>query len=100
MLADVFAELGVALTPAIAEALYAGLVTDTGRFQYSNTTPKALRLAAELVEAGADLQRIFQGVYESMQFAKVKLLARALDRATLLRGGPRRRLVPPPRRLR
>ena len=83
VLADLFSELGVSLTPAIAEALYAGLVTDTGRFQYSNTTPKALRLAAELVEAGADLQRIFQGVYESMQFAKVKLLARALDRATL-----------------
>ena len=46
LLADVFAELGVALTPAIAEALYTGLVTDTGRFQYANTTPKALRLAA------------------------------------------------------
>jgi phosphoesterase RecJ-like protein len=83
LLADVFAELGVALTPGIAEALYTGLVTDTGRFQYSNTTPKALRLAAELLEAGADLQRVFQGVYESMQFAKVKLLARALDRAVL-----------------
>jgi phosphoesterase RecJ-like protein len=83
LLADVFAELGVALTPGIAEALYTGLVTDTGRFQYSNTTPKALRLAAELLEAGADIQRVFQGVYESMQFAKVKLLARALDRAVL-----------------
>ena len=69
------------------EALYAGLVTDTGRFQYSNTTPKALRLAAELVEAGADLQRVFQGVYESMQFAKLKLLARALDRAALYEDG-------------
>jgi len=87
VLADVFAELGVSLTPEIAEALYAGLVTDTGRFQYSNTTPKALRLAADLLEAGADIQRIFQGVYESMQFAKVKLLARALDRATLYRDG-------------
>ena len=87
MLADVFADLGVVLTPAIAEALYAGLVTDTGRFQYSNTTPKALRLAAELVEAGADLQQIFQGVYESMQFAKMKLLARALDRAALYEDG-------------
>ena len=87
VLADVFSGLGVSLTPAIAEALYAGLVTDTGRFQYANTTPKALRLAAELLEAGADLQRIFQGVYESMQFAKVKLLARALDRASLYEEG-------------
>jgi phosphoesterase RecJ-like protein len=83
VLADVFAELGVVLTPAIAEALYTGLVTDTGRFQYANTTPKALRLAAALLEAGADLQRVFQGVYESMEFAKMKLLARALDRAVL-----------------
>jgi bifunctional oligoribonuclease and PAP phosphatase NrnA len=83
VLADVFAELGVVLTPAIAEALYVGLVTDTGRFQYANTTPKALRLAAALLEAGADLQRVFKGVYESMQFAKMKLLARALDRAVL-----------------
>ena len=87
VLADVFVGLGVPLTPEIAEALYAGLVTDTGRFQYSNTTPKALRLAAELLEAGADIQRIFQGVYESMQFAKVKLLARALDRAALYHDG-------------
>src|SRR5262245_13978135 len=87
VLADVFAELGVSLTPEIAEALYAGLVTDTGRFQYANTTPKALRLAADLLDAGADIQRIFQGVYESMQFAKVKLLARALDRATLYHDG-------------
>ena len=83
MLADVLGALDIPLTPEIAEALYAGLVTDTGRFQYANTTPKALRLAAELLEAGADIQRIFQGVYESMQFAKAKLLARALDRATM-----------------
>jgi phosphoesterase RecJ-like protein len=87
LLADVFTELGVALTPAIAEALYTGLVTDTGRFQYANTTPKAMRLAAALLEAGADLQRVFQGVYESMQFAKMKLLARALDRAALYAEG-------------
>ena len=87
VLADVFAELAIALTPAIAEALYTGLVTDTGRFQYANTTPKALRLAADLLEAGADLQRVFQSVYESMQFAKLKLLARALERAVLYEEG-------------
>jgi phosphoesterase RecJ-like protein len=87
VLADVFHELGVRLTPEIAEALYIALVTDTGRFQYSNTTPKALRLAAELVEAGADIHRVFKGVYENVQFAKLKLLARALDRAQVLEGG-------------
>jgi bifunctional oligoribonuclease and PAP phosphatase NrnA len=87
VLADVFREVGVQLTPEIAEALYIALVTDTGRFQYTNTTPKTLRLAAELVEAGADVHRVFQGVYENVQFSKLKLLALALDRAQVLEGG-------------
>jgi bifunctional oligoribonuclease and PAP phosphatase NrnA len=84
---DVLAELDVPLTPAIAEPLYVGLVTDTGRFQYSNTTPKAFRLAAELVESGADVHGVFRHVYETVQFAKLKLLARALDHAQLYEGG-------------
>jgi len=87
VLRDVFGELGVEITPEVAEALYIALVTDTGRFQYSNTTAKALRLAAELVDAGADVHRIFRGVYETVQFAKLKLLARALERATIYDGG-------------
>jgi bifunctional oligoribonuclease and PAP phosphatase NrnA len=87
VLRDVFADLGVELTPELAEPLYIALVTDTGRFQYANTTPKALRLAAELVEAGADIHAVFQQVYESVEFAKLKLLARALARAEVLEGG-------------
>jgi phosphoesterase RecJ-like protein len=87
LLRDVFDALGVELTPEIAEPLYIALVTDTGRFQYTNTTPKSLRLAAELVEAGADIHAVFQQVYESVEFAKLKLLARALERARVLEGG-------------
>src|SRR6185312_1031733 len=87
VLRDVFAELGVELTPELAEPLYIALVTDTGRFQYTNTTSKALRLAADLVDAGADVHRVFQGVYESVEFAKLKLLARALERAQVFEGG-------------
>ena len=87
VLRDVFEALGVELTPEIAEPLYIELVTDTGRFQYTNTTPKSLRLAAELVEAGADIHAVFQQVYESVEFAKLKLLARALERARVLEGG-------------
>jgi len=84
---DLLGALGVGLTPDIAEALYIGLVTDTGRFQYANTTPKALRLAADLVEAGADVHGVFRHVYETVQFAKLKLLARALDHAQVYEGG-------------
>src|SRR5215471_3992250 len=84
---DLLGALGVELTPEIAEALYVGVVTDTGRFQYANTTPKALRLAAELVEAGADVHGVFKRVYETVQFAKLKLLARALEHARVYEGG-------------
>jgi bifunctional oligoribonuclease and PAP phosphatase NrnA len=84
---DLVGELGIELTPELAEAIYIALVTDTGRFQYANTTPKALRLAAELMEAGADVHRVFQSVYESVQLAKLKLLARALERAQVYEGG-------------
>jgi phosphoesterase RecJ-like protein len=87
ILRDVIRELGVDLTPEIAEALYIAIVTDTGRFQYSNTSAQSLRLAAELVEAGANVHRIFQGIYENVAFAKLKLLARALDHAQVLEGG-------------
>jgi bifunctional oligoribonuclease and PAP phosphatase NrnA len=84
---DLIRELAMELTPEISEALYIAIVTDTGRFQYANTTAKALRLAAELVEAGADVHRVFQGVYENVAFAKLKLIARALDHAQVYEGG-------------
>src|SRR5215204_4615052 len=84
---DLIRELDVALTPEIAEALYIAIVTDTGRFQYANTTSKALRVAAELVEAGADVHRVFQGIYENVAFAKLKLIAKALEHARVFEGG-------------
>jgi phosphoesterase RecJ-like protein len=87
VLFDVFAELGVKLTPEMAEALYIALVTDTGRFQYSNTTPRSLRIAAELLEAGADGHRVFQYVYETIEFPHLKLIARALEHAELFEDG-------------
>jgi bifunctional oligoribonuclease and PAP phosphatase NrnA len=87
VLRDLFEVMGIELTPDIAEALYIALVTDTGRFQYANTTPKTLRVAAELVEAGANVHRVFQTVYENVAFAKLKLLARALEHARVYEGG-------------
>jgi bifunctional oligoribonuclease and PAP phosphatase NrnA len=87
VLRDLLAELDVKLTPEIAEALYVALVTDTGQFAYTNTTAKAFRLAAELVDAGADVHRVFQVVYETVEFAKLKLLALVLERAQIYEGG-------------
>jgi len=87
LLRDVFRELDVELTAEIAEPLYIALVTDTGKFQYSSTTPKSYRLAAELIEAGADFHAVFKQVYESLELAKFKLIGRAADRTRVLEGG-------------
>ena len=82
VLRDVLRELDVPLTPEIAEALYVALVTDTGRFQYTNTTPKAHGLAKELLEAGADVHRVFQGVYESMRAREAEAAGAARSTAS------------------
>jgi phosphoesterase RecJ-like protein len=83
MVRELLARLGVTLTPAIATPLYVGLVTDTGRFQYSNTDARAFAVAAELVGLGVKPQEIFQRVFESVQVSKLKVLARALGRIEL-----------------
>jgi bifunctional oligoribonuclease and PAP phosphatase NrnA len=77
---DLLPDLGVELTLPIAEALYVGLVTDTGKFQYENTTPVSHRMAASLLECGVDVHQIFRRLYENVPFAKLQLLARVLNR--------------------
>lgn len=73
-------ELGVEPTPEIASALYVGLVTDTGRFMYENTGASAHRMAAELIEAGVDVNDIYRRLYEHVPVAKLRLVARALQK--------------------
>jgi phosphoesterase RecJ-like protein len=80
-------EAGIPLSSAVAEALYVGLVTDTGRFQYSNTTPEAFLLAARLVDAGAKPARVFAAIWETVPFAKQRLLGIALEHARLEASG-------------
>ncbi|MGI8922325.1 MAG: DHH family phosphoesterase [Solirubrobacteraceae bacterium] len=76
---DLMRELGVAPTQAVAEALYVGLVTDTGRFMYENTSTCAHIMAAELIEAGVDVHQIYRRLYEGLPYPKLTLLARALE---------------------
>lgn len=67
----------------IAENLYTGIVTDTGRFQYTNTTAATLVSAAELIGYGADPSRVFRYVYENSTFERLKLAGLALSKAVL-----------------
>lgn len=76
---DLMHGLGVTPTRTIAEALYVGLVTDTGKFMYENTGTRAHLMAAELIEAGVDTHDIYRRIYEGVPFAKVALLGRGLS---------------------
>lgn len=76
---DLMRGLGVEATAEIADALYVGLVTDTGKFMYENTGTRAHVMAAELIAAGVDVHSIYRRLYEGVPFAKLKLMARALD---------------------
>jgi phosphoesterase RecJ-like protein len=80
-------ELDVELNPKLASALYVALVTDTGRFQYENTTAVSHRMAADLIEAGVDVHGIFRQLYENVPLGKVLLMGRVLTRVQRFDGG-------------
>ncbi len=84
---DLMRALDVALTAHIAEALYVGLVTDTGRFMYENTGPAAHIMAADLIEAGVDVHEIYRRLYEGVPEPKLALLTRALESMERFDGG-------------
>ena len=84
---DLSHTLDVPLTLAMAEALYVGLVTDTGRFMYENTGPTAHLMAADLIEAGVDVHEIYRRLYEGVPEPKLALLTRALSRVQRFDGG-------------
>jgi len=75
--------LGWTITRPIAEALYVGLVTDTGRFQYSSTTAAVHRMAADLLAAGVKPAPIGQALYEETPFGYFTVVSRVLGSAHL-----------------
>lgn len=84
---DLAALLDVDVSGELATALYVGLVTDTGRFQYSNTTERAFMLAAELVTCGVDVHDVFKRIFEQQPWNRVSLLGRALEKAQTINNG-------------
>lgn len=79
LIAQVLHALGVPLNRDIANCLYTGLCTDTGCFRYSNTTPRTLRLAADLMEAGADAAAINMQMFEIKTPSRLSIERMALD---------------------
>ena len=76
---DLAAVAGWPLTADAARALYVGLLTDTGGFRFSNTSPRALRVAASLLEAGLDPERIYEQVYATAPAGRLRLTAEVLE---------------------
>jgi phosphoesterase RecJ-like protein len=70
---------GAQLPTEVAEPLYLGLATDTGWFRHSNVSPTALRLAAELLEAGVDHAKLYEMVEQRDRVSRLRLMSRALN---------------------
>jgi phosphoesterase RecJ-like protein len=84
---DLMRGLEVRPTLPIAEALYVGLVTDTGKFMYENTGTRAHVMAAELIDAGVAVHDIYHRLYEGIPYGKLELLARGLANVERYDGG-------------
>jgi bifunctional oligoribonuclease and PAP phosphatase NrnA len=79
--------LGAKITPEIASALYVGLITDTGKFMYENTNAHTHRVAADLIDAGVNVDDTYRRLYEHVPLEKLRLVSRALDGITIECGG-------------
>ncbi len=76
---DLAVLLGARITREMASALYVGLITDTGKFMYENTDSHTHRVAAELIDAGVDIDDTYRRLYEHVPIEKLRLVARALE---------------------
>ncbi|WP_300365956.1 bifunctional oligoribonuclease/PAP phosphatase NrnA [uncultured Subdoligranulum sp.] len=79
LLTGLIPELGVELTPDMAECLYTGIATDTGCFRFTNTTAATHRAAAALIEAGADVEKLNERLFECRSHARMAAERMALE---------------------
>lgn len=80
-------EMGTEITAEIAEALYTGISTDTGNFQYSNTTKETHLIAAELLDAGIDHNKLTVLLYQNTKLERLRITCRVLDNTEIFAGG-------------
>ena len=76
---DLACVLDYEITPAVARALYAAILTDTGSFRFSNATPRCHAIAADLLAAGVDPEEMYVRVYASAPAGRLRLLADVLS---------------------
>ena len=71
------------ISKEIADCLMTGLITDTGRFQYSNTDSEVFTIAADLMSLGSNLSLISEKIYGSIELNALKLQSAVIDRLEL-----------------
>lgn len=76
---DIAVALDLDITPAIAQSLYAAILTDTGSFRYSNTSPRAHAVASHLLSAGVDPEEMYRRIYAQVSVGRLQLLRSALE---------------------
>jgi phosphoesterase RecJ-like protein len=87
MLFRICRDLNLTITPSLADNLYAGLLTDTGRFRYGNTTSSVMRMAADLIDAGADIFRVTDAMYYDIAPADVRSMGAVYSTLELFADG-------------
>ena len=78
-LLDVIVDMGVTITPQIANCLYTGIATDTGCFKFASTTPRTHMAAARVMEAGADVEKLNARLFESRSHARITAERMAME---------------------
>lgn len=76
---DIAITLGLEVTPAVAQSLYAAILTDTGSFRFSNTSPRAHSMAAALLVAGVNPEEMYRRIYAQVSVGRLQLLREALS---------------------
>ena len=83
----IYKEMGVPIGPDVALYIYAAIITDTGSFRYSNTSPKVHEVCAELLKKGLNPAHIYRKIYEESHRSRIDLLAAALSTLDITRDG-------------
>lgn len=87
ILAGLFLDCKINITPSIANALYAGILTDTGRFCYESTTSQVFDIAKKLIDLGANPSQVGTALYENEPLRKWKLLEKFLGSLEIMLNG-------------
>jgi phosphoesterase RecJ-like protein len=79
VLFDLFQQAQWPITPAMAEALFVAIATDTGWFQFNNTSSRVYRRCADLIDLGVDATQVYDKLYQNFSYPRFKLMQRMLD---------------------